>query len=81
MFGVLKGGSLAAAVALTLPALAQTLAPTATVFDGKYVGSATITGGRVSDYCATITSVEMTIKGGQVVIHDQGGTFRGRRGS
>jgi hypothetical protein len=81
MFGALKGGSLAAAVALTLPALAQAPAPPATAFDGRYAGSATVTGGR-SGYCSTITSVEMTITGGQVVVHEalfNGGswTFRG----
>ena len=42
-------------------------APTA--FDGKYVGTATHTGGR-ADGCATLTSVDMTITGGQVVIHE-----------
>jgi hypothetical protein len=82
MFGALKGGSLAAAVALTLPALAQAPAPTATAFDGRYVGSATVTGGRATG-CSTITTVDMTINGGQVVIHEilfNGGawTFRGR---
>jgi hypothetical protein len=71
MFGALKRGSLAAAVALTLPALAQAPAPTATAFDGRYVGSATVTGGRVSDYCSAITSVDMRINGEQVVVHEK----------
>jgi|SRR5271166_75349 len=54
-------------------------APTA--FDGKYVGTAVHSGGG-SGQCSTITSVDMTIKGGQVVIHENefnGGwkTFQG----
>ena len=53
--------------ALTATSLAQ--APAApTAFDGKYVGAATLTHGNESG-CRTITSVDMTIRGGQVVIH------------
>ena len=44
-------------------------APTA--FDGKYVGTATLTReGRGGGGCGTIKSVDMTITGGQVVIHE-----------
>jgi hypothetical protein len=56
-------------------------APTA--FDGKYVGTATLTReGRGGGGCGTIKSVDMTIAGGQVVIHEiqfNGGkpTYRG----
>jgi len=53
-----------------------------TTFDGKYVGTAAITGGRDADWCGTISSVRMTITGGQAIIHEilfNGGrlTFRG----
>jgi len=63
----------------SLPASAQGPAvPTA--FDGKYVGTATLTHGGGS--CSAITSAEMTVTGGQVVIreiHHTGGvyTYRG----
>jgi hypothetical protein len=70
-----------AAFALTMPAAAQAPTPAMTGFDGKYIGTATISGGRATA-CRTITSVDMTITGGQVVIHQSnfnGGTaiFRG----
>src|SRR5271169_2314047 len=56
--------------------------PAAPAFDGRYVGTAANTVGRTSDSCATLTSVRMTITGGQVIIHEiqfDGGslTFRG----
>jgi len=56
----------------------EPVAPTA--FDGKYVGTAVPTWG--GGGCHTIKSVDMTINGGQVVIHDirfTGGerTYRG----
>jgi hypothetical protein len=41
--------------------------PEPTAFDGKYVGTAALT--RAAGACRTITSVDMTITGGQVVIH------------
>jgi hypothetical protein len=52
-------------------------APTA--FDGKYAGTATLTRGVI---CAAIKSVDMTITGGQVVIHElhpdgAGPTYKG----
>jgi hypothetical protein len=41
-----------------------------TAFDGKYVGIGTITHENPSaGYCRTITSVDMTITGGRLVIH------------
>jgi hypothetical protein len=68
------------ACALATPAAAQAPAPT-TAFDGKYIGVATLTTGVPE--CSAITSVHMTIAGGQVVIHvirlqsSGRGTFRG----
>jgi hypothetical protein len=68
------------ACALATPAAAQAPAPT-TAFDGKYIGVATLTSGVPE--CDAITSVHMTIAGGQVVIHaillhsSGRGTFRG----
>jgi hypothetical protein len=68
------------ALAVTAATSSLTQGPAApTAFDGKYVGTATITRG-VS--CSAITSVDMTITGGQVVIHEilsDGGaqTYRG----
>ena len=56
--------------ALPVPAVAQAPAPTPTAFDGKYVGTATLTGGRGVPSCSTLTLVDMTITGGQVVIHE-----------
>jgi hypothetical protein len=72
-----------AACALATPAAAQTPTPATTAFDGKYVGTATSTGGgRGPDICGTVTSVDMTITGGQVVIHEvmfngRGSIYRG----
>lgn len=51
-----------------------------TAFDGKYVGTATLTHEhRDYEFCYTIRSMRMTITGGQVVMHDNGGraTYRG----
>ena len=54
-----------------VPADAQAPSPTATAFDGRYVGIATeLGGGHASSSCFTIVSVDMTITGGQVVIHE-----------
>jgi hypothetical protein len=69
-----------AACTLAAPTVAQIPAPATTAFDGKYVGTATLTG--VAGACVTITSVDMTIEGGQVVVREipfNGGpwTFRG----
>jgi hypothetical protein len=72
-----RGGALLAALVI-LSALAV---PTATssaqgpaapmAFDGKYVGTATPTRSPHSSLvCVTITSVDMTITGEQVVIHE-----------
>ena len=82
MFGRARISLTIAASALATPAAAQAPTPT-TGFDGKYVGTATIAAGsRTSDYCAIITSVDMTITRGQAIIHEflfNGGvlTFRG----
>jgi len=56
--------------AAAIPAAAQALASGTTAFDGKYIGKATLTGGRGVLSCATLTSVDMAITGGQVVIHE-----------
>jgi hypothetical protein len=69
-----------AACTLAAPTVAQIPAPATTAFDGKYVGTATLTG--VAGACVTITSVDITIEGGQVVVREipfNGGpwTFRG----
>jgi hypothetical protein len=59
------------AYALTTPVPAQAPAPTTTAFDGKYVGSATETGGgRALETCAIIVSEEMIITRGEVIIHE-----------
>jgi hypothetical protein len=65
-----------------MPVAAQAPAATPTAFDGECIGTAAILGGRGSAWCSTITSVDMTIKDGQAVIHEfpfNGGmwTFRG----
>ena len=41
-------------------------------FDGKYLGTAALAGSTIRSRgdCATVTSVDMTITGGQVVIHE-----------
>jgi hypothetical protein len=57
-----------AAPALATPVSAQAPAPTTTAFDGKYIGTATQSSGVPA--CATMTSADMTIKGGQVIIHE-----------
>jgi hypothetical protein len=69
MFG--RGGILItiAACALAVSAAAQAPAPTTTAFDGKYVGTATVGRGRATTTCWAIDSMNMTITGGQVVIH------------
>jgi hypothetical protein len=41
-----------------------------TAFDGKYVGTATVTGGKYPLTCVTVSSIDMTITGGQVVVHE-----------
>ena len=52
--------------ALAAPAAAQTPTPATTAYDGKYVGTGTITHENPSaGYCRTITSVDMTITGGE----------------
>jgi hypothetical protein len=71
-----------AACAMATAAVAQAPAPATTAFDGIYIGTATIAAGSRVSGCSTVTSVDMTIAGGQVVIHEalfQGGsqTFRG----
>lgn len=59
------------AVVWVMPAFAQAPAPTTTAFDGRYFGTATPTvGGRAPWQCATITSVDMTITGGQAVVRE-----------
>jgi hypothetical protein len=57
--------------ALALPAAAQAPSPATTAFDGRYVGTGTITHENPSDagLCRTITLVEMAITRGQVAIH------------
>ena len=82
MFGRARILLTIAACLLATPVAAQAPATASTAFDGKYVGSATIMGGRASDSCPTVTSVDMTITGGQVVVHEihlSGGrpTFQG----
>jgi len=37
---------------------------------GRYVGSVTVAGGRISNWCDSIPYVDMTITGGRVVIHE-----------
>jgi len=57
--------------ALAVAATAQAPAPATTAFDGRYVGTATEkSSGHATTSCATIISVDMTITGGQVVIHE-----------
>jgi hypothetical protein len=80
MFGRARILFTIAACMVATSAAAQTPAAMTTAFDGKYVGTATLTG--VAGACGTITSVDMTIKGGQVVVREipfNGGpwTFRG----
>lgn len=71
MFSRTKILLMVAGCSLGLPAAAQAPAPATTAFDGKYVGTATSTGGgRAPDICGTVKSVDMTITGGQVVIHE-----------
>jgi hypothetical protein len=57
---------------VAMPALAQAPAPTTTALEGKYVGTATNTGGgRAPHRCGnTVISMDMTIAGRQVVIHE-----------
>ena len=43
-----------------------------TVFDGKYVGTATLEAGKDPADCLTTSSMDMTIAGGQVLIHADG---------
>lgn len=57
-----------AACALTTPVAAQAPGPTI-AFDGKYVGTATITRDEGA-FCGAIPWVDMTIAGGQAVIHE-----------
>jgi hypothetical protein len=65
-----------AACILASSVAAQTSAPTLMALDGKYAGTATESRGRLqSDACETITSVDMTVTGGQVVTHEI--TFNG----
>jgi hypothetical protein len=76
MFGRPRTLLTIAACLMAMPVAAQAPAPTTAAFDGKYVGTATLTGGRQARStsgplpCGTITSVDMTITGGQVVIHE-----------
>jgi hypothetical protein len=39
-------------------------------FDGKYVGTATVSGGKYPLTCIAIKSMDMTIASGQVVVHE-----------
>jgi len=68
MFGRARILYTIAACTAATSAAAQTPAPMTTAFDGIYVGTATLTG--VAGACATITSVDMTIEGGQVVVRE-----------
>jgi hypothetical protein len=61
-------GALVILSALAMPAVAQAPSPATPAFDGKYVGTATLT--RDQFDCSAITSMYMTISGGQVVIHE-----------
>jgi hypothetical protein len=71
MFGPARILLTIAACGLATPVAAQAPAPMATGFDGKYVGTATMTTESHSNSgCALITSVEMTIAGGQVTVHE-----------
>jgi hypothetical protein len=54
--------------ALAMPVAAQAPAPATTAFDGRYVGTATQSGGRAD--CFVIVSVDMAITGGQVIVHE-----------
>ena len=40
-----------------------------TAFDGKYVGTATVTGGKYPLTCVATSAMDMTITNGQVLIH------------
>jgi hypothetical protein len=67
-----------AACMLTTAVAAQPAAPTTTAFDGRYVGTATVTGGWAALSCFAVPYADMTITGGQVVIHEiqyHGGTL------
>ena len=87
MFGRPRTLLAIAACMLMTPVAAQAPAPTTTAFDGKYAGTATLTtpgrkGTSRGLNCGTITSVDMTITGGRVVIREimfNGGmpTYRG----
>jgi hypothetical protein len=61
-----------------MPAASQAPSPATTGFDGRYVGTATVTGGgHAGENCFPILYADMTISGGQVVIHEiqyRGGT-------
>lgn len=67
-------GYLSALVILSTPALpaaAQAPAAATTAFDVRYVGTTSITGGRIGlEMCFPIPYADMTITGGQVVIHE-----------
>ena len=70
-----------AACAPTIPAGTEAPATT-TAFDGKYIGTATQSGGWAILGCGTMRSVDMAITGGQVVIHESplkggGRTYQG----
>ena len=69
MFGATRILLTISACALALPATAQAPASTTTAFDGNYVGMATVGRGRATTTCWAINSMDMTITGGQVVIH------------
>jgi hypothetical protein len=58
--------------ALAMPAAAQAPTPATTAYDGKYVGTATVTAGPYAESCSAIKSMDMTIAGGRVVIHQTG---------
>jgi septum formation inhibitor MinC len=59
------------ACGLATPVTAQAPAQIATTFDGKYFGTATIAiESHVDSSCVLTTSVEMTIVGGQVTVHE-----------
>jgi hypothetical protein len=61
---------------LAVPAAAQTPTPATTAFDGKYVGTATATGGgHAGENCFPILYADMTISGGPSE-RSIAGTFR-----
>jgi hypothetical protein len=70
MFGRARTLVMMAACVLATPVAAQAPAPPTSPFDGKYVCTATIAASKAAEFCTTLTSADMTITGGQVVIHE-----------